>query len=84
MAEENRVQEYELEQEQEQEQEQVLDEELVPEPIEQLEQQENPEEEKRGSDRLIMPFLYALLAAVGTFTLVLIIGIAVTIITRSA
>lgn len=79
MAEDNRAQESEQEQEQGQDQVQVQAEELIPEPVE---QQDEPVEEKSGSGGLLMPILYALLAAVGAFTLVMIIGIVVTLITR--
>lgn len=77
MAEENRAQEPG----QEQEQEQIQEEELVQEPAE--EQKDEQAQEKSGGG-LIMPILYALLAAVGAFTLIMIIGIVVTIITRPA
>ena len=53
------------------EQEQVQGEEPVQEP-EENPQQEEPAEKKEG---MLMPVLYALLAGVGAFTLVLIIGI---------
>ena len=73
MADENQAQESE------QEQEQVQGEEPVQEPAEKP--QDKPAKEKSG-DGLLMPILYALLAAVGAFTLVMIIGIVITFITR--
>lgn len=75
MAEENKAQDPEQEQEQEQEQVQP-----VQEPTEKP--QDEPAQKKDGG--LLMPILYALLAAIGTFTLVMIIGIVVTFITRPA
>lgn len=39
---------------------------------------------KKSGEGLLLPILYALLAAVGAFTLVMIIGIVVTFITRPA
>ena len=75
MADENREQEPE----QAQEQEPVQGEEPAQEPEEEVQQEEPAEEKGEG---LLMPFLYALLAAVGAFTLILIIGIVVTFLTR--
>lgn len=76
MADENQAQETE------QEQEQIQDAEPVQEPAE--EPQDKPAKEKQTSDGLLLPILYALLAAVGAFTLVMIAGIVWTIITRPA
>lgn len=75
MADENQAQEPE------QEQDQIQGEEPVQEPAEKP--RNKPAKEKSGGG-LLMPFLYALLAAVGAFTLVMIIGIVVTFITRPA
>ena len=66
----------------EQEQEQVQEEEPVQEPAEMP--QDQPDEKKSDKDGLLMPILYALLAAVGAFTLVLIIGITMTFVTQPA
>ena len=68
MAEENK--------EQAPEQEPVQEEEPAQEAEEASQQEEPKEEEKKES--LLMPILYALLAGVGAFTLVMIIGIVVT------
>ena len=76
MADENQAQESE------QEQEQIQEEEPVREPAE--EKQDKPAKQKEDNGGLLMPILYALLAAVGAFTLVMIIGIVVTFITRPA
>ena len=65
----------------EQEQEQIQGAEPVQDPAE--EPQDKQAKEKKG-DGLLMPILYALLAAVGVFTLIMIAGIVVTIITRPA
>lgn len=59
----------------EQEEEPVQGEELVQEP-EEPQQQEEPAKEK--GEGLLMPFLYALLAGAGAFTLALILGIVLT------
>ena len=75
MAEENQAREPGQEQEQTQETKPAQ------EPAE--ENRDKPAEKKSGGG-LLMPVLYALLAAVGAFTLVMIIGIAVTLITRPA
>ena len=72
MAEENKEQQSELEQ----------GEEPVQEPAE--EPQDKPDKKKNSGGGLLMPILYALLAAVGAFTLVMIIGIVFTIVTRPA
>lgn len=45
------------------------------------EPQDNPAKEKSG-DGLLLPVLYALLAAAGAFTLIMIIGIVLTIVLR--
>ena len=83
MAEETKGQEpeqkQEPEQEPEQEQEPVQGEDTAQEPEE---EQQKDEPEKEKGEGLLMPILYALLAAVGAFTLVLIIGIVVSILTR--
>ena len=71
MAEENKGQEPE------QEQEPVQDEGAAQEPAEE-QQKDEPAKEKEKGEGLLMPVLYALLAAVGAFTLVLIIGIVLT------
>ena len=68
MAEENK--------EQAPEQEPVQEEEPAQEPEETPQQEEEPAKEK--GEGLLMPFLYALLAGVGAFTLALIIGIVLT------
>ena len=64
------------------EQEQVPEQEEGPakEP-EEAQQEDKPAKKKEG---LLMPILYALLAGVGAFTLALIIGIVVTILTQPA
>lgn len=67
----------------EQEQVQVQGEEPVQEPAEKQEE-DKPVKEKKEDDGLLMPFLYALLAAAGAFTLVMIIGIVLTFFTRPA
>ena len=84
MADENQAQEpgQEPGQEQEQEQEPVQGEDPVQEPA--GSPQDKPVKANRNGEGLLMPFLYALLAAVGAFTLVMIIGIVVTFITRPA
>ena len=46
--------------------------------------QQNDKPAREKGEGLLMPFLYALLAAVGAFTLIMIIGIAVTFFTRPA
>lgn len=81
MAEENTAQE--SGQIQEQEPEQAQGEEPVQEQTQEPAEprQDKPDKEKRGGD-LALPILYALLAAVGAFTLIMIIGIVVTFITR--
>ena len=66
----------------EQEQELAQEEEAVQEPAEKAEDQ--PDKKKSGKEGLFMPILYALLAAVGAFTLVLIIGIVMTVLTQPA
>ena len=76
MAEENQAQEPGQEQEQPQETEPAQ------EPAEK--QQEDKPAKKKSGDGVLLPILYALLAAVGAFTLVMIIGIVVTFITRPA
>ena len=73
MAEENKGQESE------QTQEPVQGEESAPEPAE---TQQNDEPAKEKGEGLLMPILYAVLAGVGAFTLVMIIGIVVTFLTR--
>lgn len=76
MADENQAQEPEQEQEPAQEAE----------PVQQPTENQDkpaPKKEKSGGG-LLMPILYALLAAVGAFTLVMIIGIVLTVITRPA
>ena len=73
MAEENKGQE--PEQEQGQEQEPVQDEGPAQEPAEE-QQKDKPAKEK--GEGLLMPVLYALLAAVGAFTLVMVVGIVLT------
>ena len=78
MADEKQAQEPEQEQEQVQEPVPVQGEEPAETP------QGEPVKEKQEGDGLLMPILYALLAAVGTFTLVMIIGIVVTFLTRPA
>ena len=70
MADENK------EQQSEQEQEPVQGED----PAQETEERDEPARKK--GEGLLMPFLYALLAAVGAFTLVMIIGIVVTFVTR--
>ena len=77
MAEENKGQEPEKEQEPVQGEE----------PAQEQAPEENPqkdEPEKEKGEGLLMPILYALLAAVGAFTLIMIIGIVVTFFTRPA
>ena len=68
-------------QEPEQEQEQAQGAEPVQEPAE--EPQDKPSRQKSGGG-ILLPVLYALLAAVGAFTLVMIAGIVWTIVTRPA
>ena len=80
MAEENKEQT--AEQEQEQEPVQGEGEEAALEP-EENPQEEEPVEEEKG-EGLLMPILYALLAGVGAFTLVMIIGIVLTFVFRPA
>ena len=63
-----------------QEQEQPQETEPAQEPAEK-QQKDKPAKEKKGGG-LLLPILYALLAAVGAFTLVMIIGIVVTFVTR--
>lgn len=75
MAEDNKAQESG------QEQEPVQGEEPAQEPAEQPQEDEPVKEKGEG---LLMPVLYALLAAVGTFTLIMIIGIVVTFVTQPA
>lgn len=65
-----------------QEPEQIPEEDLFQEPDENP--QHNPDKKEKDSGGLLLPILYALLAAVGAFTLVMIIGIVVTFITRPA
>ena len=88
MADENQAQEPGQEPGQEQEQEQIQGEEQVQgeEPAQEPDgsPQDKPAKEDRNGEGLLMPFLYALLAAAGAFTLVMIIGIVVTFITRPA
>ena len=76
MEDENQVQEPE------QGQEQIQGEEPVQEPAETP--LDKPAKEKEDNGGLLLPILYALLAAVGAFTLVMIIGIVITVITRPA
>ena len=79
MAEENSAQEPG------QEQEQIQEAEPVQEPAEdQGEKKPAKKEKKKDGGGLLMPILYALLAAVGAFTLVMIIGIVITFLTRPA
>ena len=73
MAEDNRS---------EQGQEQAQGEEAVQEPAEKAE--DKPGKKKNGKDGVLLPILYALLAAVGAFTLVMIAGIVWTILTLPA
>ena len=73
MAEDNRS---------EQGQEQAQGEEAVQEPAEKAE--DKPGKKKNGKDGVLLPILYALLAAVGAFTLVMIAGIVWTVLTRPA
>lgn len=73
MAEENKEQE--PEQEQAQEEKPAQEEEPAQEPAE-AQQKDKPAKEK--GEGLLMPFLYALMAAVGAFTLVMIVGIVLT------
>ena len=68
-------------QESEQEQEQAQEAEPVQEPAEKP--RDKPAKKESGGG-ILLPILYALLAAVGAFTLVLIAGIVWTIITRPA
>ena len=79
MADENQAQE--PEQELEQGQEQTQETEPAQEP-EDKQQEDKPDKEK--GEGLLMPILYALLAAVGAFTLVMIIGIVITFFTQPA
>lgn len=68
---------------QETEQEQVQETEPVQEPAEKP--QDKPAKKKKEKNGgIILPILYALLAAVGAFTLVMIAGIVWTILTRPA
>ena len=77
MADEKQAQETE----QEPELAQIQEEELVQEPAEAP--QDGPaEKEKEKNGGILMPILYALLAAVGAFTLVIIAGIVWTILTQ--
>lgn len=69
MADEKQTQETE----QEQEPEQVQEAEPVQEPAEQP--QDKPAKEKKEGGGILLPILYALLAAVGAFTLAMIAGI---------
>ena len=81
MAEENKEQGPGQEQEQEPEQ----GEEQVQEPA--REPEEPPQKDEPAGEKgegLLMPVLYALLAAVGAFTLIMIIGIVVTFFTQPA
>ena len=78
MADEKQAQETE----QEQEPEQAQGEEPVQESVE--EPQDDPAKEKKDNGGILLPILYALLAAVGAFTLVMIAGIVWTILTRPA
>ena len=80
--EQGQEQEQEQEQKQGQDQERGEGEEPVQEPAE--DPQDKPAEEIKNKDGLLMPILYALLAAVGVFTLIMIAGIVVTILTRPA
>ena len=73
MAEDNRS---------EQEVEQAQGEEAVQEPAE--EAKNEPDEKNSGKDGLLLPILYAFLAAVGAFTLVMIAGIVWTVLTQPA
>ena len=84
MAEENSAQESEQEQEQEQNQEQVQGmDDSAQEPAQDKQEATPPVQENRGGG-LLLPFLYALLAAIGVFTLVMIAGIVLTFFTRPA
>ena len=80
MAEEDQVQESGQEQEQPQETEPAQE----PEPAEQQQEEDKPAKEKKDNGGLLMPILYALLAATGAFTLVMVIGIVITFLTRPA
>ena len=75
MADENK------EQQSVEEQEPVQGEEPAQEPADSPQKDEPAKEKGEG---LLMPVLYALLAAVGAFTLIMIIGIVVTFFTRPA
>ena len=75
MADENKEQESVQAEEPAQEQEPVQAEEPAQEPAE---EQQKDEPAKEKGEGLLMPFLYALLAGVGAFTLVMIIGIVLT------
>ena len=73
MADENKGQEPEQEQGQEQE------------PVQEPEEEQGKEKPaKEKGEGLLMPILYALLAAAGAFTLVMIAGIVLTILFRPA
>ena len=84
MADENQVQEPEQEQAQIQGEEQVQGEEPVQEPADAPQAEPAKKKEKKDNGGILLPILYALLAAVGAFTLVMIAGIVWTILTRPA
>ena len=71
------------EQQPEQAQEPVQEQEQAQEPAEQ-QQEDKPVKEEKKDGGLLLPVLYALLAAVGAFTLIMIAGIVMTLLTQPA